>query len=246
MIFNKKIDYLFSKPIQIFKIDNFLEEELFNDLNQYFPKINKELSINNNFGKFTLDPKNIDFENSNQEKVIERFEKIIFSNNFFNFFTRTFYFKNFLAQKNILRKIKYLRVPKIFSDNQKINKLFFSEINVKYGFSYIKNEGGIVPHVDSQRKYLSLMLYFPNNENCENYGTTFFDSKIPNYSNTHLEENEIKNFKVNNKILFRTPFISNCLFGFVRNDFSWHSVEPINIYNKFVRRSININFLLKN
>ena len=47
----------------------------------------------------------------------------------------------------------------------------------------------------TQRKYLSLMLYFPDKDSCENYGTTFFDSKIPNHSNTHLDKKELKNFK---------------------------------------------------
>jgi hypothetical protein len=56
----------------------------------------------------------------------------------------------------------------------------------------------------------------------------------------------LEDFKHNNKIFFRTPFVSNCLFGFIRNDYSWHSVEPINIFENFVRKSININFMLKN
>ena len=34
--------------------------------------------------------------------------------------------------------------------------------------------------------------------------------------------------------------------GFVRNDRSWHTVEPINIQEDYVRRSININFILEN
>ncbi len=246
MSFNKKIKYLFNNPIQIFRIDNFLNDDLYEKINFYFPKINNELSIDQNFGKYTLDPENIIFENDNQKNVITELEKIIFSNDFFNFFTRKFYLKNAAAQKNLKRKIKYLRIPKVFSYNQRANKLLFSEISVKYSFSFIKNNGGIVPHVDSQRKYLSLMLYFPDKDICENYGTTFFDSKISNHSNTHLDKKELKNFKENNKILFKTPFISNCLFGFIRNDYSWHSVEPKNIFDNFVRKSININFMLKN
>ena len=64
MSFNKKIKFLFNNPIQIFKIDNFLSDDLYEKINLFFPKINNELSIDQNFGKYTLDPENIIFENN--------------------------------------------------------------------------------------------------------------------------------------------------------------------------------------
>ena len=106
MTFNKKIKYLFNNPIQIFSIDNFLSDDLYKKINLYFPKIRNQLSIDQNFGKYTLDPENIIFENEDQKNVIKEFEKIIFSKDFFNFFTRKFYLKNVAAQKNIKMKNK--------------------------------------------------------------------------------------------------------------------------------------------
>ena len=119
-----------------------------------------------------------------------------------------------------------------------------SKILVNYQFSYIKNNGGIVPHVDAQRKYLSLLLYFPDDEDKEiDYGTTFWESNIPNFTNTHIQDKEkIREFKTKSKQIYKTQFISNCLYGFLRNDFSWHTVEPINIDTNYIRKSININF----
>ena len=62
--FKKNISYLKSNPFQIFKIDNFLEKEFFDQINEHFPKIdNSKLSLKDNFGKYTLNPKDYNFEN---------------------------------------------------------------------------------------------------------------------------------------------------------------------------------------
>jgi len=76
-MYNKKIKYLFNNPIQIFRIDNFLSDDLYEKINLYFPKINNELSIDQNFGKYTLDPENIIFEDEDQRDVIKEFEKML-------------------------------------------------------------------------------------------------------------------------------------------------------------------------
>ena len=112
----------------------------------------------------------------------------------------------------------------------------------------IKNNGGIVPHVDAQRKYLSLMLYFPDEEKHEiEYGTTFWNCSTRNHENKHISNIEkIKIFKKSSEIEFKTPFNKNCLYGFSRNDLSWHTVEPTNISDNYVRKSININFYYNN
>ena len=92
------------------------------------------------------------------------------------------------------------------------------------------------------------MLYFPDKKyNDYEYGTTFWDSDMQSYTGTHIEnDNEVSNFKKNAKILYKTPFVSNVLWGFIRNNESWHSVEPIDIDNNYVRKSININFIYEN
>ena len=146
-----------------------------------------------------------------------------------------------------MRSIKYLRPPINFNDNKRIN-YFNSQLRVAYDFSIIKNKGGIVPHVDGQRKYLSLMLYFPDNKyNDLNYGTTFWACKKKNFSNKHIENSdEIISFRKKEQVLYRTPFTKNCLYGFIRNNVSWHSVEPIDVNDKYLRRSVNINFFYEN
>jgi len=242
-MFNKKIEYISKKNVTIFKIQNFLSEDLYNGIANEFPIIEKE-NLNNNFGKTSLT-----FEDINNQKYsnnIKNFLDIINSTEFFYFFTKKFFFQIAL-QQNFLRKIKYLRIPKPNHKNS-IFDIFFSKLRLGCEFSSIKNMGGIVPHVDGTKKYISLMLYFPDKKYDDiEYGTTFWDSRIKNHSNKHLKNlAEYQNFKKNNKILYKTLFEKNVLYGFIKNDISWHSVEPIEIEENYIRKSININFFYEN
>ena len=49
-----------------------------------------------------------------------------------------------------------------------------------------------------------------------------------------------KNVKRNIKLEFE-PLI---LFGFIKNELSWHEVEKINIHPDYIRKSINLNYLI--
>ena len=112
------------------------------------------------------------------------------------------------------------------------------------------NMSYIVPHTDSGEKLLSLMIYFPEYENLDskfyskeiNYGTSFWDSKINNFNNVHQEGSLRDNFKQNSQKLLRPKFTGNKLIGFLKNPYSWHSVEPIDVHDNYIRKSININF----
>ena len=59
------------------------------------------------------------------------------------------------------------------------------------------------------------MLYFPDDDEKDiEYGTTFWNSDIPNSSNERLKDDiKYSEFKKQNKVLFKTPFVSNCLYG---------------------------------
>ena len=247
--FNKDIVQIKKEPIFIFKIDDFFDLNFYSDIKKIFKKIDtKKLSLTDNFGKKAFNHEELLFEDKDQREILEKLNQIFLGKEFFNFFVKEFFFENMKIQKNIFRKIKYLRFPKISNKKKSLLDFLFSKISVSYNFSYIKNNGGIVPHVDAQRKYLSLMLYFPDDEKKEiDYGTTFWHSSIPNFSNTHIhDEEKNKDFYSQSKKLYTTPFKKNCLYGFLRNDFSWHTVEPINIDPDYIRKSININFIYDN
>jgi len=242
-MFNTKIDFI-SKKKKIFRINNFLDSKIINQIYKSFPEIDKnQLTLDKNFGKYHI--KNDQIEDNNE---LKDFKNIIFSKLFFNFFTEKFFFTNAFFQKNLLRTIKYLRKPVSYDEKKYLPNFLFSKLKVSYQFSFIKNMGGIKPHVDAQTKYLSLMLYLPDKKyNDYEYGTTFWDSDIQSYTGAHIENvNEASNFKKNAKILYKTPFVSNVLWGFVRNNQSWHSVEPIFVNDNYIRKSININFIYTN
>ena len=91
-----------------------------------------------------------------------------------------------------------------------------------------------------------VMIYFPENEDKEkNYGTTFWQSNNSNFKNKHLNSIEEQNlFYLHSKEIFRTSFKKNVLYGFIKNSKSWHSVEPADLHQNYVRKSININFFI--
>ena len=210
---NKEISQIKKEPIFVFKIDNFFDLDFYLDIKKVFYKIDPEkLSLTKNLGKKSINSSELSYEDENQRKILEKLNQVFLSKDFFNFFIKKIYLRNVKTQKNILRKIKYLRYPILNNKKKSILDFVFSKISVNYSFSYIKNNGGIVPHVDSLRKYLSLMLYFPDDEKKEiDYGTTFWESSIPNSTNTHIQDREkIREFKSKSKQLYKSQFIPNC------------------------------------
>ena len=43
---------------------------------------------------------------------------------------------------------------------------------------------------------------------------------------------------------YKSSFERNLLVGFVRNKYSWHSLDKIEYQKDYIRRSININFFI--
>ena len=251
-MFNKNIEFISKKPFTLFKINNFFSHDFYKRLDDNFPDL-KNLNLSNlddfKNKKYAFDTSSsVHKSKINANSSFLEFEKIIFSEEFFKFFYRTFYFDFLKSRLNKpLHIIKLLKYPKIVKDINK-NGLFhiitpFNKIKVEIQYSYILNSGKIVPHTDSGEKLLSLMLYFPlknyNHEKQKHLGTTFWTSSFKNFENYHqYNDKNIKDIK----LFHKTQFKPNILYGFVKNQDSWHSVEQINMNKSFVRRSININF----
>lgn len=259
---NCNINIIREKPFYLFKIENFLSNDLYEGLKKNFPFINNNLDLEN-----MSDFKNKKFAFQTNSKIyndnlinnsyFEQFHNFVMSDKFFKFFFTKFYF-NFLKSRIGYPKhiLKLLKIPKRVSEFNKNSILYnfslFNKIKTEIQYSYILNNGEIVPHTDSGEKILSLMLYFPdyeeNNHNLqskeENYGTQFWISQKKNFENRHQEEENYNVFKENSTKLLKTKFKSNILYGFIKNENSWHSVEPTNISKNYIRKSININFYM--
>ncbi len=248
------IKFLHKKNFLIFKIENFLDKENYEFIKKNFPSIK-----NDKISKSNLKRNNYKFALASKDKLYKKLLvtspnlKIIndsfFSKEFFDYFflnLKKFFQQSRADDKIFLSKLK----KKIKIDPETLKRKTETLIKRQIEYSYIFNNGKIVPHTDSRYKLLSLMLYFPKFEKKNNHfrkekntGTIFWNSKKKNLNNIHLENTKVeKNFIKNNEILIKLPFEKYHLYGFIRNKFSWHSVDKVLIKKNYIRRSLNINF----
>jgi hypothetical protein len=264
-----KLKYKNKKPFISFEINNFLDEKEFKDTiinapnpenfkkNECIVEENKiALSSQNKlaFDKYFTKNKSmksfLDF--FNQNKVKKFFIKE------FKYYFIYYQYQSFMTiltnkeKKHIYVNLKL--IVKTFLTLIKSLMIIFNHIDLyaRIEYSFIKNEGRIVPHTDSKSKFISLMLYFPKYQINEpefqkekKIGTILHDSKNSNFSSTHLKGEKLNNFYKNSKILQQFPFEPFHLFGFMRSPYSWHSLEEINVNNEYQRFSININYIFK-
>ena len=241
---NYKVDFPYNDKFTIFKIDNFLDIESYEFIKNNFPQINFN-EFKNSFNKYSL--KNKEDQYKNLIKNNNNFLKIhnfFLSKEFNNFFLKKLFFK---MLKSRLKDIKYfLRLLKIKNFNSFKNSYFFSNLETKIEYSFLTNHAEINPHTDSIKKLISLMLYFPDDRFDEskqkNFGTEFWSTSMNNYYNKHLNNDFHKiQFREKNKLVYKTSFEKYHLYGFIRNDLSWHSVDNILMDKEYLRKSININ-----
>jgi hypothetical protein len=247
---NSQIEYIAKKPFYIFKIKNFFNYSFYIDLKNSIPKV-EDFSklLNGNNQKYSIDDDNAEHYQKflKTNRTIEKFSKMVNSENFFNLFKEELNF-SFLKSRitDPISFLKILRPYKYNSLNKDIFDKLYCNVKSKIQYSYIRNSGKIYPHTDGTNKLLTLMLYFPDGlKNEEKIGTIFWKSKIRNFKNKHREtDDELKKFYSNSKKICITPFEENTLYGFIKNSDSWHSVEKINVNENYIRKSININFFI--
>lgn len=261
MICNSNLKFVKNSKFPLFVCENFLDQQFYNELDASFPyskngEFDEKIFKNQKNNKFVINTDmQLYYELLDKNEAMRKFHKLIINQKFINLFYKKLYFHFLSAKKNKFQDIKkLLKIPKLSKD---INDHFFFKKNVRvtFEYSYILNGGKIVPHTDNPTKLLSLMLYFPkyrktNDKNEYLYekekqlGTQFWNSKFLNYENIHQFDNLEDKF-INNKTnipFYKTPYVSNNLYGFIKSTNSWHSVNKINMYEKYIRRSININF----
>ena len=120
-------------------------------------------------------------------------------------------------------------------------------------FSQMIKNSYILPHTDSPRKLVSLMLYLPNKkqEKVKNIsGTQFYKVTNPkskyysNFLNEQVSFKELKTFYKNSKKIYTLPFDHKYIYGFIKTSKSWHEVKKLNkLKSSEFRRSININLM---
>lgn len=122
----------------------------------------------------------------NNNLVLKKFHDLITNRQFYNNILNKLYFEIIKSNLDVpLRALKYTRPYKKVEEKDLNLNFFMSNFYINIEYSHIKNNGEIIPHTDSIKKILTMMLYFPDDENDLNYGTSFIATKKKNFSNTY-------------------------------------------------------------
>ncbi len=87
----------------------------------------------------------------------------------------------------------------------------------------ITGEYELKVHTDARRKIVALLFNLPGDETSCNFGTGVYVPKERGLTDTGRGNFEFDDFDR----VYRSPFKENTLFGFVKNDYSFHGVEKI-------------------
>ena len=263
-----KIHFYDDSNCNAFEISNFLSPKQYQSILDNIPSINKLKAsrINPVFDDKTNQHqlkayisivqkevyKEHMLKNPILNELIETFKKPAFN----NFLLKKLYFrilksrifdlKNFF--KLLIRKNKFVDEK----NNNFFHKIFYNDIITTVEHSVLFNGAESFPHTDGMKKILSLMLYFPDDTlsdaEIKSLGTTFYNSdefSLTGFENSKVDTvDKSKFFKRKNIEKKTLPFKKYNLYGFIKSHKSWHSVEPININDDFIRKSFNINLLL--
>ena len=95
-----KIDFIHKKPVYIFKQENFLNLDLYNNLKYSFKNFDHNKKKKGNDGKFSLDSKS-EYYNQllNSDNSMKKFHDLVFSKPFFNFFIRIYILSIYFLKK---------------------------------------------------------------------------------------------------------------------------------------------------
>ena len=213
-----------NKPYNHLIINNFLDKKFIDDIIENFPEIN----------------------NFNDTK---RNEQIINNKST----RRSFYLDKQEDFQKIKNKNIFIRLYKHFNNKEFLNnifKVFNKEIPKDYHlqFQLIFDTKGynILPHCDNfknkRHKYLTLLIYLPDNDNLKEYGTEMYrENNNGIISFFDKEVNKKRSFSIVKKV----PFKKNTLFAFIPEyDKTWHGVSKIE--KNITRRSIQIFLKEKN
>lgn len=235
------IKYHNKYPCTVFEFPEFIDENIFNILKNTFPKLSLETFKNNSDGKFSFYSDSEHFINLRKNKEVNDFFNYLESKNFINNLIKIL-FKYILINCFNLKVLYKVLTAIILRKNK---------FRIQIQYSYIINGGFIVPHLDGRKKLISLMLYFPDvmenkivSEKEEKSGTYFLINNYKQITNEHIKDKETEEkLKKNSKIFF-IPFIKKNLYGFIRSNNSWHGLEPVDVHENYIRKSININILI--
>lgn len=219
----KKLD--FEERFSLFEIPNFLEKEIYKDLCATYPDPSLFLA-HNDFAKSLNDG----------------------SDNFANFLEKNNQWKIFIEKLNTklfaedLIKLFNLKNVYFSKNNWKKNIPSFKKVKLSFCFNISEEGGYSLPHTDSSRKLVSMVLFFVDNAWSEKNGGQVKLYKPKNIIN----EDNWRNHRIDKghleviKTIVGSP---NKIYGFKKTKNSYHSVEPVRVIDGLYRKVLMINLI---
>tara|TARA_B100000519_G_C14245054_1_gene439403 strand:+ start:528 stop:1247 length:720 start_codon:yes stop_codon:yes gene_type:complete len=140
---------------------------------------------------------------------------------------------------------KKLIFCKLKGDIEERHGKSFNDIECRTEIQIIRDSLGykILPHPDGMMKYVSCLIYLPEDDSHKHLGTNIYkESNSGEYTGTSGKGNEATDFS-NKKfeLVRKCPFKPNSMTAFaVSNKKSWHGVDEMN--EKYTRNCIQIFF----
>ncbi len=201
---------VYTEPFPFIIIEDFLPDELLMDAIKFFPTMEQVRKIGGGYGNdgrvlisinsLQMKPKgiNADFW-INFSKTIRTLQQSIIDK-FIDFIDIKFQLNNNADLENIKKSLK------------------FTETVSAEGL-YLQSHANLKPHFDSLKKFVQILLYLPEDNFHEDYGTKIF-SGSPG-------KNLSKKFEHNNDLIhcLTLPYKKNVLVMFLQSPLSWHSSE---------------------
>lgn len=255
----KDVKRIYKKELPYFVIENFFENSLYKNLSKTYPiyYVQEKLYRNEN-----LKSASINFKNSEDVNFLKDF---LSKNSNWRQVKNYFFSDEF--KMNVREFINRLELPKA---NNKMKNFKLEDVETTINFTCSKTGFELAPHTDAKQKIIALVIYFADEDWLEKWegGTKFFIPKslrdaekfikrmsfnrferlIPfNYlglKNCHIRENYHNEFnKIFSKFIIE-KFEKNKLVGFIKTNYTFHSVpklcSPINRFRKSLL--VNLNF----
>lgn len=219
---NFNVTQRISEPFNLIVFDQFLDKEVYNQIKLNFPKTDYELMKGNNL-KFQIHSHSKSDRNNIFDKVIN--EKVILRDFYTYLQTKKFY-------DTISEFFPILHNAKIKHTNLE--------------FSYLPANGGhILPHTDTPKKLITIVIYFPFDWNKE-WGGEFcahshLNKKIEDFTNLSMGNIQYKDLND----IYCPEFIDNRGVIMQRSNKSIHSVKKIKGPEGIFRTSLTINIIGK-
>ena len=251
----------YSKKLPYFVIENFFDDSFYANLSKTYPEefIIEKLKKNEN-----LKSASINFKNEEDLSFL----KIFLSQNV----SWKKIINYFFSDDFKLKVREFINKSELPMANNKMKNFNLEEVEATVNFTCSKTGFELPPHTDAKQKIIALVIYFADENWLQKWegGTKFFipinftaaekfikkmsfnrfqrllPFKYLGLKNCHIQKNYHKEFDEIFADFIYESFKKNKLVGFIKTNYTFHSVPKLNCPNNFLRKSLLVNLNFKN